>query len=570
MKWIITIFLFLYTMNTDAAWLSVCEDNDLLPPQSHLKKTYAFPETGQKFLLVTEQPLPQCHSIELKNIDYQALVWTELISQPVAKQINHTIILQGLSKQDGQPSISEIIPIPEAKPLAYQGKYLPLNIELIDKLKVSYFGKEERVSHTRTKDLKINCNAGSLPAGAILTIGDQVLPKYPTLVQQIKYKSNANFKMGVSDTSRFLRGEPSILGELGTRFTPQIKNYALSSVNLNKNDPLHWTIVCPKQQAQLNLQSFRLTSDVKQNIAGRSFWSWNAKTWKNRADQLLNDMYELGVETVFISIPISHASFQITHQDKLREFLEKAKAKNISVWVVEGDPHVIFPKERDVFVKRASAINAFNLTLDKSIRLAGIQYDIEPYLIAGFSLSTSMWYEMYITTIQALDNALQMPLEVVVPFWWHNVRVNDDFLIDLVAPYIDGLTVMNYRTDRAMIERFANPFLVWGSEHQIPIRIALEAGKLPDETQWRYHKKPAGELWRLKVAEFDILLLLEKAHQNPTGDAFLFASQRQVSSSQVTFYHDKKALFEMLPDLEEAWRIWPAFQGIALHGVDTM
>jgi len=93
MKWLVTVFLFLYVMNAGAAWLAVCEDNELIFTQSLLKKAYAFPETGKKFLLVTEQQAPQCHSVELKNIDYQALVWAELISQSVAKQINHTIIL---------------------------------------------------------------------------------------------------------------------------------------------------------------------------------------------------------------------------------------------------------------------------------------------------------------------------------------------------------------------------------------------------------------------------------------------------------------------------------------------
>jgi len=95
--------------------------------------------------------------------------------------------------------------------VVYQAKYLPLNMELMDKLKVSSFGKDERVTHSKTKDLKINCKAGSLPAGAILTIDNQILPKYSALVQQIKYKSNANFAMGVSDRSRFLRGEPRIV-----------------------------------------------------------------------------------------------------------------------------------------------------------------------------------------------------------------------------------------------------------------------------------------------------------------------------------------------------------------------
>jgi len=65
-------------------------------------------------------------------------------------------------------------------------------------------------------------------------------------------------------------------------------------------------------------------------------------------------------------------------------------------------------------------------------------------------------------------------------------------------------------------------------------------------------------------------VLLKTPHQNLVGDAFFLVNQRQVSSNNVTFYHDKKALFDMLPALEDAWRIWPAFHGIALHGVDAM
>jgi hypothetical protein len=110
-----------------------------------------------------------------------------------------------------------------------------------------------------------------------------------------------------------------------------------------------------------------------------------------------------------------------------------------------------------------------------------VQFDIEPYLIAGYSMSEDLWNDAYVATIQQLKDAAATRVELAVPFWWLNARVRGERVMDRLAASIDSVAVVDYRTDVESIERLARPWLEWGGGHRRQVRIALEAGSLPNE-----------------------------------------------------------------------------------------
>jgi hypothetical protein len=223
-----------------------------------------------------------------------------------------------------------------------------------------------------------------------------------------------------------------------------------------------------------------------------------------------------------------------------------------------------------------AAYAAYNAGAAASDRLAGVQFDVEPYLLPEYAQAPAQWDAHYVALMRALRGAAPgMPMEVALPFWWGE----KDAALKELAQWIDSINVMDYRTDAAQIMQFAVPFLEWGAQHGKGVRIALESGPLAPEVQRHYELagsavKPGsaakGEVWHILVDGSHFLLLLASAEQNPAGAAYRVAAQRDIDGSATTFAGRQDKLFAMLPGLEATLAAWPSFEGVALHAfLDT-
>jgi hypothetical protein len=207
--------------------------------------------------------------------------------------------------------------------------------------------------------------------------------------------------------------------------------------------------------------------------------------------------------------------------------------------------------------------------MEPAARLAGLQFDVEPYLLPEYGAARIDWDARYLAMARTLREAAgNLRLELVLPFWWDGKTA----LLDGLAPLVDGLAVMDYRTDPAQLGSFAIPFLDWGARHGRQVRIALEAGPIAAETQRRYVRADAGEaagLLHLRLGGQQVLAVLREpvvATGDRSGAPFRLQSTREIDGSATTFHHDKAALLRLLPALESDFSAWDgAFGGIALH-----
>lgn len=164
---------------------------------------------------------------------------------------------------------------------------------------------------------------------------------------------------------------------------------------------------------------------------------------------------------------------------------------------------------------RARAYAAYNAAAIAPERLAGMRFDVEPYLLPENLLPAAARDARYLDLARALQAAASPPtqsalrLEFVVPFWWSAKRE----LLAALAVHADALTVMNCRTDPAQVEAFATPFLDWAAAHGRQVRIALEAGPIAAQTQRSYLPARAGEAadrLALELAGRSVLVPLER------------------------------------------------------------
>jgi hypothetical protein len=317
------------------------------------------------------------------------------------------------------------------------------------------------------------------------------------------------------------------------------------------------------------------SSSSSSNTPPRALWAWRPEAWRNGGAPLLARAALWKADTIYITIPIT-SNGEVASADELRQFLREAARRGVHVWVVAGDPRAVLPSERPSFEARARAYVAFNAAASSAnttneahaARLAGIQYDIEPYLVSGYHLDEDGWKDAYVETIATLARAApELLIEIAVPFWWLDANGSSPAFVDRLAPSIASIAIMDYRTNAAAIERFARPWLAWGARHRKRIRVALEAGPIPDEPRYHFRPAPAGTLWQVAVGSHHALLLLSSPGANRSGPTFARIGQSMSSGATQTFHGRIDQLRAMLPDLERTFAAYDAFGGIALHEV---
>ena len=84
-----------------------------------------------------------------------------------------------------------------------------------------------------------------------------------------------------------------------------------------------------------------------------------------------------------------------------------------------------------------------------------------------------------------------------------------------------------------------------------------------------FRNNPKGDLWLLPLAANTLMLSLDTAQANPAGRAYAYSHTINHQGSNTTFRGNIRAMQKLLPELEMVWSAWPAFGGIALHGLDV-
>lgn len=508
--------------------------------------------------LVAPGPLPGCRALALNVAVDQVQAVYPLPRDAVPEQ---TILLQGVDK-DGRFDISEHTLV-AGRPGPEAPSPMPFGTNLLAAMSVRSFGVEERVRASLDDGrLRLACKPGTRPAGVLLQ-GPWYVPRADAALQaRLSGSGSGSFAWQAADARLAAREGALDMGVLSAGSTAASARLALPPA-LDRASWRQFTLLCPNEEASLALDALTLEPAAAARPAPRSTWAWSRSEWRERGDALLDWAAAQGLGEVFVTIPLLDG--RVAEPEALAAFVRRARARGIAVSAVEGDPHMVLPESHAPTAARARAYAGYNADAAPDARLAGIQFDVEPYLLPAHVLPPGQRDRRYLELAAALRQAAgTTPLEFVVPFWWDDKRE----LLRELARHADGLAVMDYRTDPGQIYRFAVPFLDWGVEHGKRVRIALEAGPIGAEVQRRYRRVEAGAPGQLLLVELDghrVLVLLSSPAAHPQAQAFALSGSRDIDGSATTFHADKAALMRLLPQLERTFGAWNSFNGIALH-----
>lgn len=303
-------------------------------------------------------------------------------------------------------------------------------------------------------------------------------------------------------------------------------------------------------------------ADVRER-APRATWAWSPTAWRDRADVMLDWAAGQQMGELFINVPVRDG--RVAEPQALAAFVRQAASRGIAVTAFEEGPDLILPTARDDAIGRLRAHVAYNAEASANERLKGVQFDVQPHLLAPDKLPAAARDEHYLALLAALRKAAgKMRLEFVAPVAWSS----EQQLLRGLARHADALTVRNYRTDPGEIRRNAAPFLDWGVQHGKRVRIALEAGPAGIGVERRYRRAgpgAKGDLLLFEVGGQKVLLLLKVPAAQPEAQAYLLGGRRDIAGSATTFHFDRPALMRLLPQLERTFGAWKSFGGMVVH-----
>lgn len=444
----------------------------------------------------------------------------------------------------------------------------PFGRDLLAGATATVFGAEGRA---RFAEMALACGPGSAPAGVLLRL-PRGLPAAVPLRLEIRAAGRGRFGVAVSDEEGLESETPVPVGTL--RATPGGKD-ARYRLPAHREGWHAVTLTCPVDEGRLELTRLAVTVDAREApLPSRAAWIWSPAAWTTPEglEALWAHVRRENLSAVYVTVPVEEGA--VREPRLLSAFIAEAAARGVSVWAVAGDPHDVLPEARGALRARAGAYAAYNASAPAAQRLAGLQLDIEPYLLPGFALAPGYWRERYLETFRAVHEILdgRLPLDLVVPVWWGtHPDWGERFLQGIASPGV-SLTVMNYRTHPEALRAGALPFLDAGDRFGYAVRMGVETGPLPDEQRRLYHPAPPGapaSLWLQDPGPVSFLVLLASPRPGLKGTGYAFTRETPAPASNLTFGRDRARREEVLRPLALEWSAWNSFGGVALHGLDA-
>ena len=292
-------------------------------------------------------------------------------------------------------------------------------------------------------------------------------------------------------------------------------------------------------------------------------WTWDAKGWRNDPQGLIDAATRAGIGALYVSVPI--ASGEVSHADALAAFIVQCREAGIDVYAVEGDPKMITAEGLALAASRAGALARYRATHPQA-PFVGVQYDIEPYLLASFGADPVAAWMRWSTALHTLSGALGEPVDTVIPYWIEESPGGAEALV-AARRALRCITIMAYRTELDQIMDAAAPALVFAERAGLPATVGLEAGPIAEERRSIFRRSAAGDLHLARLGDVTAALLLDAPLAGSHGRAFRKSHSVLSDPARVTFFGRRQRLFEVAGALATALTAYPAAQRIAFHGL---
>ncbi len=114
----------------------------------------------------------------------------------------------------------------------------------------------------------------------------------------------------------------------------------------------------------------------------------------------------------------------------------------------------------------------------------GIHLDVEAHSGPTWAVNKKEAIAQYVKCVQQVNAATPLPVDVSVPWWYHEETFRNASVTDAVAKRADIITLVTYHNTVEGINEFAAKGAAIATKHKTPFRFASETNSGPDIPDW--------------------------------------------------------------------------------------
>lgn len=263
----------------------------------------------------------------------------------------------------------------------------------------------------------------------------------------------------------------------------------------------------------------------------QGIWAWRFEwiSTPEAREELLSFCETHGYNLILMQVHLDKNSDPMVFRDPeaMRALVVEAAQRGIAVEALDGEKSMALEKNWPRTLQILDAVLTFNESLPDDAKLAGMHYDIEPYIMPEWKEGGAKrmkimqdllaFYMLAREQIEARGQGMVMACDI--PFWYdHKVEEDDSCVLEFngetknlhkhIQDLCDYVGIMSYRrtaTGSNSVAYHVESELAYAEEIGKVITPALETIELKDVPQITFYGQPAEEFWNTQAEIIEAL-----------------------------------------------------------------
>ncbi|UUZ90214.1 hypothetical protein LJK87_30125 [Paenibacillus sp. P25] len=185
-----------------------------------------------------------------------------------------------------------------------------------------------------------------------------------------------------------------------------------------------------------------------------------------------------------------------------RSFIKTAAGYGIEVHALDGAPEWALPVNRQYITDLVNWVKSYNASVLVNERFAGIQLDVEPYLLPEWSTDQGTvvtgWQQALAYFHDLVKQNTSLTTAAATPFWLDTIYMPDGSgtLSEAIIAKLDETAIMSYRDNAQEVADLAATELASADRFGKKLWISVETTSLPDTPFVTFYEEGKAEMER--------------------------------------------------------------------------
>ncbi|MFD3258659.1 hypothetical protein ACE3MQ_08635 [Paenibacillus lentus] len=248
----------------------------------------------------------------------------------------------------------------------------------------------------------------------------------------------------------------------------------------------------------------------------KATWLWDTKLVENHTEDIIEFAKEQGVTTIFLQIgnEVTDASYQ--------RFVAAASQAKMEVHALNGHPEWALRGQRKEATRFLNWVKQYNKASNPEERFAGVQFDVEPYLLKGWSTEQEATIEQWMESARVwveIAKRDQLKIGAALPFWLDGIEHEElgegRDLRQWMVDKFDYVAIMAYRDAAEAIYEVSRATLEEADERNKQVWVGVELTKSLEGPGVSFYEQPLSSV----TQELNRLVSLVDKHSSFEGVA---------------------------------------------------